>query len=126
VWSRSHADGDLVYINSYGGEADVTSYTHKGVVVVNGDAVVKGSFTGLIIATGRITVSGSGELYSSPDVVEGVLTAEQSYVPTSSEVGPRSDVFRFYPCATSLTAYGDSIDQLDYSDVIYYDNWRRY
>lgn len=125
VWTNaghdSASEGNLVYINTRGmGEANVTSYANSGVVVVYGDAVVRGSFNGLIIATGKITVSNSGTLTSNPDLVEKILKAEQSCA------DPRSDVFRFFPCDISLSQYGKPIDTLDYKDVVFYNNWRRY
>lgn len=126
-WSRSYSalGATLKYVSVPGGGVYNVEET-KGVVVVDGSANVTKSFEGLIVATGGITVTGSGTLTSNPELVDKVLTTEQGYTPTGSEPGPRSDVFRYYPVNTPLTAYGDSIEQLQYSDVLYYDNWRKY
>lgn len=128
-WSRTHNTSSgtavLKYVSVPGGGVYNVSES-KGVVVVDGSANVSGNFEGLIIATGGITVSGSGTLTSNPTMVDELLTREQTYVPSGSEPGPRSDVFRYYPVVGSPTVYGDSIAQLKYSDVLYYDNWRKY
>ncbi len=124
-WSRTHSDGTLTYVRVADGDTyNIGNYT--GVVVVEGNVRVTGNVTGLVISTGTITVTGSGTLVADDRIVDGILTAEQAIAITSTD-GPRSDVFRAYPLTLPPgSGFGESLKQLQYSDVLYYDNWRSY
>lgn len=123
-WSRSHPGGTLTYARRTAGNV-YTLGNYTGIVVVDGDVEIRGNVTGLVIATGSITVTGSGTLVSDANLVHSILEHEQDENVTETD-GPRSDVFKAYPIPNPKNIYGESISQLQYSDVLYYDNWRRY
>lgn len=127
-YSCKHDGRELRYYND-----DVvvdSSFGNVSVVVVDGNVTVTAAFKGLIMATGQITVTGTGELQSDPEVVDELMRAEQNqgsgHDNCMGDQIARSDVFYFYPVIGSTSIYGDSINQLKYSDVLYYNNWRKY
>lgn len=128
VWNRSHSilgmTATLRYVNT-GGTYNLTG-NFTGVLVVDGDVVINGNITGLVVSSGSITVKSGGSYTSNPELVHKLLSSEQVAGADNSN-DPRSDVFYFYPL--EFPSSGDTIDAinaLDYSDVLYYDNWRRY
>lgn len=127
-YSCEHDGRELRYYND-----DVivdSSFGSVSVLVVDGNVTVTAAFKGLIMATGQITVTGSGDLQSDPEVVDKLMRAEQKqgsgHTNCMGDQIARSDVFYFYPVTGSTSIYGDSINQLKYSDVLYYNNWRKY
>lgn len=98
----------------------------RGVAVVDGDVTIEGSVRGLIVSTGSIRVAEGGTLTSDPALANALLTREQDSS-TAQDGKPISDVFYFYPINLTLGSADEQIiNTLDYSDVIYYDNWSRY
>lgn len=115
------ASATLAFVS---GNKTITSF--RGVMVVDGDVTIEGDVRGLIVATGKITVSGSGSLTSDPTLANALLTREQDSA-TAVDSKPISDVFYFYPTNIDLgTVDEQKLKTLDYSDVLYYDNWSRY
>lgn len=105
------------------GDCSVGAFT--GVLIVDGDVTITGNVTGLVVATGTITVTGGGTYTSDPAGVHELLKKEQVST-TAVDSKPWSDVFYFYPTTNVDEDTDRSINELDYSDVLYYDNWRKY
>ncbi len=130
VWDRSHnvtgGTATLRYVSASGGTPYVLSSGFRGVLVVDGSVEINGNVEGLVIATGQITVKGGSTFTSNPQMVHELLTKEQTADPVVNNDDPRSDVFYFYPTDHSNSAVGKKAAELDYSDVVYFDNWRRY
>lgn len=129
TWNNSgHAgrEGNITYVDAGTGSAySINNYT--GILVVDGDVEIKGNVEGLVIATGTISVTGNGNLSCNATLVDKILKAEQAYpVDSSTGDGPRSDVFKAYPILNPETLYGDTMEMLRYSDVLSFDNWRKY
>lgn len=122
--SGSYEGGYLTYARVATGDV-YTVNSHNGVLVVEGDVEITGNVVGLVIATGNITIKNSGTLTADAEWVDKILKAAQENGP-STEGKPRSDVFWAYPIDTLPPEFGESINQLQYSDVLYYDNWRNY
>lgn len=151
IWQREHSMGTITYVTpvkdakspdlSISVKDGVVHLTknYTGVIVVDGSVEIENvNLNGLLIASGDITVKGSSAsaanylLQSNPELVDRLMKAEQgkddpchneAALPTSER---RSNVFKFYPIIMDKTIYGDVIDRIQYSDVIYFDNWRKY
>lgn len=129
VWDRSHSGvaggtATLRYVSA--GSTPYVLSDFRGVLVVDGSVQVNGNVEGLVIATGQITVTGGSTFTSNPEMVHQLLTLEQTADSIINNDDPRSDVFYFYPTDHSSAVAGKNVAELDYSDVIYFDNWRRY
>lgn len=105
------------------GDYSVGGFT--GVLIVDGNVTITGNVKGLVVATGTITITGGGTYTSDPAGVHELLTKEQVST-TAVDSRPWSDVFYFYPTTNVDDDNDRSINELDYSDVLYYDNWRKY
>lgn len=106
---------------------DYTVGNFTGVMVVDGNVKVNGNVNGLIISTKKITVTSSGTYQSNPGLVNSIMMWEQEESNHTAEGDyARSDVFYFYPVVDSKPLDTKTINQLQYSDVVFYDNWRRY
>ncbi len=130
MWDRSHSvtggTATLRYVSMSGSTPYVINSAFRGVLVVDGSVEIKGDVEGLVIATGQINVSGGTTFRSNPQMVHELLTLEQTANPVVNDDDPRSDVFYFYPADRSSADVGRNVAQLDYSDVVYFDNWRKY
>lgn len=146
IWQREHnvtgGDATITYVtprfgNGSGDGVSVQNGVvriaggYRGVVVVDGSVEITGSVTGLVIATGGITIVNGGTLTSDAEMVDELMKAEQdknndSCHSSIENAERRSDVFKFYPVNGSIAPSSESINQLKYTDVIYFDNWRKY
>lgn len=124
---------------------DIGVGTKKGIVLCNGDLTITGiggTFEGLIIATGKITIGGNVTIRANRGVVQSVLEAEQRSVLELSEKEAESVKLTEYASyyfldtvLTDLTNLEDNLDNLidtdkrvtstEYTDYIYYKNWQK-
>ena len=122
---------------------DISGDALKGIVLCDGDLTITGnggSFEGLIIATGKITVKGNVNIQADRGVVQAVLESEQrSVLETEKEELDEVKLNQYashYFLNTVLVGLvnleeDDVIDMekrvtsTDYTDYVYYDNWRR-
>lgn len=130
VWNRSHGvsggTATLRYVTTSGSSPYVLNSAFRGVLVVDGSVQINADVEGLVIATGEIEVKGGSTFTSNPQMVHDLLTLEQTADLVNNNNDPRSDVFYFYPTDHSSSAVNKKVAELDYSDVIYFDNWRKY
>lgn len=130
VWERSHTgveggSATLRYVSA-GSTPYVLDSSFRGVLVVDGSVEINKDVEGLVIATGQIEVKDGSTFTSNPEMVHKLLTLEQKADPKKNNNDPRSDVFYFYPTDHSSSTVNKKVAELDYSDVIYFDNWRKY
>lgn len=122
---------------------DLSGDALKGIVLCDGDLTITGnggSFEGLIIATGKITVKGNVNIRADRGVVQAVLESEQrSVLETEKEELDEvklnqyaSHYFRNTVLVELVNLEEDDVIDMekrvtstDYTDYIYYDNWRR-
>ena len=115
----------------------------KGIVLCDGDLTITGnggSFEGLIIATGKITIKGNVTIKADRGIVQAVLESEQrSVMETEKDELDEVKLNQYashYFLNTVLVGLvnleeDDLIDMdkrvtgTEYTDYIYYDNWRR-
>lgn len=84
----------------------------QGLVVVDGDVYLDHAFSGLIMATGNIEVTGSGAIDNIFNV-DLLLSSEPRY----------AKYFYAYEKADKPVTI---IDEVDYSQVVSFNNWRKY
>lgn len=122
---------------------DLSGNALKGIVLCDGDLTITGnggSFEGLIIATGKITVKGNVTIQADRGVVQAVLESEQRSVleveKEELDAVKLNQYASHYFLNTVLAGItnleeDDIIDMekrvtsTDYTDFVYYDNWRR-
>lgn len=123
---------------------DVSADTARGIVLCKGDVTIRGNggtFEGLIVATGKIIVEGNITIKANSGVVQAILEEEQRTVLETAEDKVDDIKIENYASnyflntvlaalTTNLTT-DDIIDtttrivSTDYTDYIYYDNWKR-
>ena len=119
---------------------DLSAEKKKGIVLCNGNLLVKGnggSFEGLIIATGKITLEGNLSVKANRGLVQSVLEAEQRSVLETEEDKideiKVEDYAAYYFKNTVLVDLDKDklidmekrVTGTEYTDYIYYNNWRK-
>lgn len=122
---------------------NLSAESKKGIVLCRGDLTITGNggtFEGLIIATGKITVNGNVTIKADRGIVQAVLEAEQRGVLATEKKELDSVKLNTYVSHYFKNTVLVDIDKLDkeklidmdkrvtsteYTDYIYYDNWRR-
>lgn len=122
---------------------DLSGNALKGIVLCDGDLTVTGnggSFEGLIVATGKITVKGNVTVKADRGIVQSVLEAEQRSVLEAKK--DKLDEIKLNQYASHyflntvlvglVSLEEDDVIDMDkrvtgteYTDYIYYNNWRR-
>lgn len=135
VWIYRAVDGSTK-------ELALSADHKKGIVLCDGDLRITGnggSFEGLIIATGKIIVEGNVSIYADKGVVQAVLEAEQRSVMEAEKdelSAIKKDEYAAYYFKNTgdiLAGLGEAdlidtkkrVTSTDYTDYIYYENWRR-
>lgn len=114
------ASGKIVYSDS-----SMTVSSGSGIYVIDGDAVVSSSFEGLVVASGKITVTGGSSYDANGKWVLELLKAAQDPDTATDGVG-YSNVFTAFPVASAPAVTTTEINQVIYKDVVNIDNWRKY
>lgn len=135
VWIYRAVDGSTK-------ELALSAEHKKGIVLCDGDLRITGnggSFEGLIIATGKIIVEGNVNIYADKGIVQAILEAEQRSV-LEAEKEDLADIekekyasYYFKNTGDILAGLGEDdlidtkkrVTSTDYTDYIYYANWRR-
>lgn len=119
---------------------DLSAEKKKGIVLCDGNLLVKGnggSFEGLIIATGKITLEGNLSVKANRGLVQSVLEAEQRSVLETEEDKideiKVEDYAAYYFKNTVLVDLDKDklidmekrVTGTEYTDYIYYNNWRK-
>ncbi len=123
---------------------DIGADTKKGIVLCNGDLTITGNggtFEGLVIATGKITIGGRVTIRANRGVVQSVLESEQRSVIELSKEDAESvkltEYASYYFLNTVLADLTDSdlenklidtekrVTSTEYTDYIYYKNWQK-
>lgn len=121
---------------------DLSADNKKGIVLCDGDLTITGSgnFEGLIIVTGKIIIEGNPTIKANRGMVQAVLEAEQRSVleTEKSKVDEIkvNDYVSHYFLNTVLTGIINMdkdklinmekrVTSTEYTDYIYYENWRR-
>ncbi len=132
----------LEEVGGYHPVLDLSSEKKKGIVLCDGDLTIKGnggSFEGLILATGKITVTGNVEIRANRGIVQAVLEAEQKAVmekeKSEAEDVELSEYASYYFENTVLSMLNDDavamidmdkrVTGTEYTDYIYYKNWQK-
>lgn len=89
-------------------------------IVTLGNATVRGSFTGLLMAEGSITVESDVTIKAAPATIKKFLELN----PKSAAGNEVNKVFDTYKSSEENT--NDDINRLQYSDVLELSNWRKY
>lgn len=125
-------------------ELNLSADRKKGIVLCDGDLRITGnggSFEGLIIATGKLIVEGNVSISADKGVVQAILEAEQRSV-LEAEKEKLADIEKekeeyvsyYFKNINDILANLDEdklidtkkrVTSTDYTDYIYYDNWRR-
>lgn len=129
----------------YGTDTSITiKGNQKGIILCDGNVTIKGEagsvFEGLIVASGKITVEGSINIKANSGIVQAILEAEQRQVIEANEeelkdMNLNAFASRYFK-QTVLAQIEDKseiktidtstrITSTDYTDYIYYDNWKR-
>ena len=115
----------------------------KGIVLCDGDLTITGnggSFEGLIIATGKITIEGNITIKANRGLVQAVLEAEQRSVLETEK--SKADEIKLNEYAShyflntalvgllnldkdNLVNMEKRVTSTEYTDYIYYKNWRK-
>lgn len=90
----------------------------KGIVIATGSVRLQGEYTGLIIAKGTITLFPGASINAPNGMLEEIFSANEKDV---------NRYFREYASGTSENSgsQGNNTGQIQVSDYIYYDNWRK-
>lgn len=123
---------------------DVGTETKKGIVLCNGNLSITGNggtFEGLVIATGKITIGGNVTIRANRGVVQSVLESEQRSVIELSKEDAESvkltEYASYYFLHTVLSGLTNSdlenklidtekrVTSTEYTDYIYYKNWQK-
>lgn len=89
-------------------------------IVTLGNATVSGSFTGLLMAEGSITVASDVTITAAPATIKKFLELN----PKSAAGKEVNKVFDTYKSSEENT--NDDINRVQYSDVLELSNWRKY
>ncbi len=116
-------DGVVIhYVYSPGSAYTVSS---SGVYVVDGNVTVTGNVTGLIIASGDISVTAGSSFTSNALGIQTALTAAQKNETAAGGVA-YSNVFKAFPIDNALPSTPKELQNLIYADVVGFDNWKKY
>ncbi len=118
-----------VAINSnYTVPADITG----GIIIANGNVTLDHNFTGIIIASGEIIISGNATITTNEKMVESLITWEYKFNESDAvaEKALRPIPFKnYFDAYKSVGADGSEevkIESLEYDDMISINNWRKY
>lgn len=119
---------------------DLSGEKQKGIVLCDGDLTIKGnggSFEGLIIAKGKITVEGNLTIKANRGLVQSVLEAEQRGILETKKDKldelKENEFASYYFLNTVLATLDEDklvdmekrVTGTEYTDYIYYENWKR-
>ena len=120
TYKITHTDGHdyTLYVadNDGPGNAafEINTGRNRGLVIATGDVHVSSSFTGLIIAKGKVTVADGVYVTSAPEAINALITYEAEGVDNEALRG----FFKYYD---DPNAGGESKEAVD----IYFDNWQK-
>ena len=104
----------------------------SGLVVCTGNVDVDVSFSGVILAKGKITVY-SGCTVSNGYTEESFKTAIEGWMNSANEADGTlrngydiSHIFRFYNTKTTTSSGTLTVDKMTYRDMVRIDKWRKY
>lgn len=120
-----------VYVGNY----TLTDSSFKGIIICDGDVTIPSgvSVEGLVIASGKIIVQGSGKIVANRSIVQAILDeerTEESKKESASEKNMKYastylKEFRLADSEYSGKDYTNRISSTEYTDYISYQNWRK-
>ena len=109
--SRSYDGiGDIYFVD---GDTSVSATTKKGIIVAGGNVEVNENFTGLILAKGKVTVSGKCDVENDIVMIKSILKNVQK----DEDI---KDIFKEIDKIDSI-----GTEKVSMSDYVSYKNWSK-
>lgn len=131
--SPNYKCGYKTYV--YNGDFTLNDNDFKGIILCEGDVTIKSGcdVEGLVVATGKIYVEGSGSIKANRSIVQAILdeeATEEAKKASSTERNMKyasSYLKEFRRADTDYTGkdYSDRVSSTNYTDYISYRNWRK-
>lgn len=116
----------------YNGNYTLNNSNFKGIILCNGDVTITdgSNVEGLVIASGRIIIQGSGRIVANRSIVQAILDEEiteesKKSSETDKNMKYASTYLTEFKPQYSGTDYTGRISSTDYTDYISYQNWRK-
>lgn len=114
------------------GDFTLTDADFKGIIICNGDVTIANgaSAEGLVIATGRIYVNGTGTIKANRSIVQQILDEEmEEEIKKESEslknMGYACSYLKDFKPMYTGTDNTHRVSGTDYTDYISYENWQK-
>lgn len=114
------------------GDFTLSDADFKGIIICNGDVTISDgvSAEGLIIATGRIYVNGTGNIKANRSIVQQILDEEmeeeiKKESETDKNMGYACSYLKDFKPMYTGTDHTHRISGTDYTDYISYENWQK-
>ena len=101
-----------------------------GIIIATGNVILNHDFEGLIIAGGDIRIEGNATLTTNPNTLETLILEKEDFLDESIPREPEA-FKRYFYAYKSVAMEEDSreeikIENVDYKDLVKFDNWRKY
>ena len=120
-----------VYVGNY----TLTDSSFKGIIICKGDVTIRSgsSVEGLVIASGKIIVEGSGSIVANRSIVQAILDEERTEESKKESATEKNmkyastylKEFQLKDSEYSGKDYTNRISSTEYTDYISYQNWRK-
>ena len=120
-----------VYVGNY----TLTDSSFKGIIICDGDVTISSgsNVEGLVIASGKIIVEGSGSIVANRSVVQAILDEERTEESKKESATEKNmkyastylKEFQLEDSEYSGKDYTNRISSTEYTDYISYQNWRK-
>lgn len=122
ITNRGLPGNDVIYVDSISGNGHINM--HSGLIITDGDVVVKQDFNGLILAAGTVTVDGTVQVRNTYADIQDML----SQLPLKEDQEAVKKFFKAWNGMENNTE-GEPLDYsiagITYKKIVAFNNWRK-